>query len=103
MYAFEQDVPIDAAVYARITDGLGATPPDGLLAHIALERADGHLYYLDVWQSREDCDRFTDERLHAVVGPVLAGAGVRVDEEPARRTVTVVDLWGEAFPRRVAV
>ena len=24
MYAFEQDVPINAAVYARIIDGIGA-------------------------------------------------------------------------------
>ncbi len=70
MYAFEQDVPIDAAVYARITDGLGATPPDGLLAHIALERADGHLYYLDVWQSRED-----DRTPRATARRGRAGAG----------------------------
>jgi hypothetical protein len=27
--------------------------------------------YIDVWENKEDLDRFTDERLHPVVGPVL--------------------------------
>jgi len=35
-YAFTQDVPIDAAFYQRIVEGLGDTPPKGLIAHIAL-------------------------------------------------------------------
>jgi hypothetical protein len=38
MYAFTQDVPIDAAFYRRITDGLGDEPSEGLIAHIAVER-----------------------------------------------------------------
>ena len=38
MYAFTQDVPIDAEFYRRITDGLGDATPHGLLVHLAIER-----------------------------------------------------------------
>jgi len=53
-YAFTQDVPIDAAFYQRIVEGLGDTPPKGLIAHIALERPEGGLRYIDLWESKED-------------------------------------------------
>ena len=103
MYAFEQDVPIDADVYARICEGLGDQIAPGFLLHIAIEREDGHLSYLDLWESKEDAERFTEERLHPVVGPILAHAGVRVDVEPPRRDIKVIDVWGPAFPRPAAV
>jgi hypothetical protein len=51
-FAFTQDVPIDAAFYGRITAGLGDATPDGLVVHLAVERAEGGLRYLDVWESR---------------------------------------------------
>jgi hypothetical protein len=101
MYAFEQDVPINAAIHARIMDALGDEPPHGLLAHIAIERADGHLSYLG--ETRADCDAFTEQRLHPVVGAALHEAGVHPDGEPPRREVTVVDTWGADFPRRATV
>ena len=102
MYAFEQDVPINAKVYAQIMDGLGAELPDGLLAHIAIERSDGHLSYLDVWESKADCEAFTDDRLHPVVGAALAQAGIQVAAEPPRREVSIVHAWGAGFAQRVA-
>ncbi len=103
MFAYEQDVPINSAVYARILEGLGDEPAKGAVIHIALEREDGQLHYLDIWESKEDCDRFTEERLHPVVGAALAEAGVRVEQEPPRRIVNVIDLWGPAFPRSAEV
>ena len=66
-YAFTQDVPIDSAFYARITEGLGDEPPPGLLVHLAVERPEGGLRYVSIWESEEDCDRFGEERLHPVV------------------------------------
>jgi hypothetical protein len=103
MYAFEQDLPIDAGFYAQVVAGLGEEVPEGLLAHIAIEREDGHLHYLDLWQSEADCDRFTETRLHPVVGAALSSAGIHVQGEPPRRTVTVIDAWGRGFPRRALV
>ena len=38
VYAFTQDVPIDAAMYRRITDAIGYEPMDGLLLHLCVTR-----------------------------------------------------------------
>ena len=57
-YAFTQDVPIDASFYQRIVEGLGDAPPKGLISHIALERPEGDLRYIDLWESQEDCDKW---------------------------------------------
>ncbi len=67
MYAFTQDVPIDAEFYGRITDGLGDATPRGLLVHLAIERPEGGLRYIDIWETEEDCDLFGEQRLHPVV------------------------------------
>ncbi len=37
-YAFSQDVPIDAAIYRRITNSLGDELPKGFISDIAVER-----------------------------------------------------------------
>jgi len=93
-YVFTQDVPIDAAFYGRIKQGLGVEPPKGLISHIAVERPEGGLRYIDVWQSAEDFDRFVEERLHPVVQPLLAELfGDQLPPEPARNTLRLVDVW----------
>ena len=50
-FAFTQDVPIDATFYGRIAEGLGDAPPEGLVVHLAVERPEGGLRYIDVWES----------------------------------------------------
>ena len=100
-YAFTQDIPIDAAFYKRITDGLGDEPPKGLLTHIAIERPEGGLRYIDLWKSEEDWDRFAEERLHPVVHGLLSEIfGERLPPEPARTPMSVVHVWqrGDASP-----
>ena len=92
-YAFVQDVPINVDVYDEIIADLGDQLPDGLIVHIAQVMADGHLRYLDVWQSQAACERFTEERLHPAVGPVLARHQVRPDREPPRLPVEIADVW----------
>jgi hypothetical protein len=93
-YAFTQDVPIDAAFYKRITDGLGEEPPRGLIIHIAVERPEGGLRYIDVWDSEDDCDRFAEERLHPVVHPLLGEIfGDQLPPEPERLPLRVIHAW----------
>jgi hypothetical protein len=93
-YSFTQDVPIDAAFYQRITDGLGDTPPKGLIVHIATERPEGGLRYLDVWESEQDWDRFAGDRLHPVVHPLLAEIfGDDLPPEPERQPAHVIHVW----------
>ncbi len=78
-------------------------PPRACWPTSCLEHDDGTLRYVDLWRSREECDRFTDERLHPVVGRALAEAGIRPAGEPPRREMKVVGVWGEAFPREARV
>lgn len=93
-YAFIQDVPIDAAFYARIKHGLGDDPPKGMISHVAVERAEGGLRYIDVGESEEDWDRFVEERLHLVVHPLLAEIfGDQLPPEPDRAAMPLVDVW----------
>jgi hypothetical protein len=94
MYAFTQDVPIDTAFYQRIRDDLGDTPPQGLIVHLAMERPEGGLRYLDVWESEDDVNRFVDERLHPVVHRLLHEVfGDELPPEPPRSTIRVVHTW----------
>jgi hypothetical protein len=94
MYSFIQDVPIDAALYGRITDGLGDTAPSGLLVHLAIERPEGGLRYIDIWETEEDCDRFAEQRLHPVVHGLLAEVfGDQLPEAP-RAPLSLLHAWG---------
>ena len=93
-YAFTQDVPADRAFYARIKEGLGAEAPKGLIVHLAVERPEGGLRYIDVWESEEDWNRFVDDRLHPVVHGLLAEVfGDDLPPEPDRAALAVVDVW----------
>ena len=93
-YAFTQDVPIDAVFYRRIVEGLGEEPAKGLITHIALERPEGGLRYIDVWESKEECDRFGDERLHPVVHDLLREVfGDQLPDEPERTPLSVIHVW----------
>ena len=68
MYAFTQDLPITTDVYARIMQGVGMAPANGCILH-AVIRIDGGLRYIDIWESREACDRFLEERVHPSCRP----------------------------------
>jgi hypothetical protein len=98
VYSFTQDVPIDRAFYERITDALGPEPAPGLIVHLAIERPEGGLRYVDVWESQADCDRFTEERLHPVVHSLLTEIfGDELPPEPERMRLSVVHVWGRAL------
>ena len=96
-YAFTYDVPIDAAIYARIKTGLGSEQPPGLIAHLAW-RTDAGLRYVDVWQSKDDYEAFADSRLHPVVHPILSDLLGFVPPEPALTVLDVIDAWTERHP-----
>ena len=94
-YAFVQDVPVDVAFYKRVVEGLGDEPPAGLIVHLAVERPEGGLRYIDVWESEDDADRFGEERLHPVVHPLLSDIfGGQLPPEPARDPLPVIHVWG---------
>jgi hypothetical protein len=93
-YAFTQDVPIDVAFHRRVMDGLGDELPEGLIMHVALERPEGGLRYLDIWDTEEDCDRFVESRLHPIIHSLLADIfGDDMPPEPERQVVAVAHIW----------
>ena len=96
MYAFTQDLPITTDVYAKITEGVGTAPPAGCILH-AVVRIDGGLRYIDIWESREACDRFLEERVHPVLQGAFSAAGGAMPGEPVRNDLELVDL--HVFPR----
>jgi hypothetical protein len=97
MYAFIQDVPIDADFYRRIVEGLGDEVPDGLISHLAIELPAGGLRYVDVWASEAAWERFAEERLHPVVHPMLREIfGDALPDEPERAQLRAIDQWGSA-------
>lgn len=99
MFAFIQDVPIDATTYERIRSGLGDGLPDGLVIHLALELPEGGLRYIDVWQSEQQEKQFVDDRLHPVVHALLHEVfGDDLPPEPPRTTLNVIHAWGHGMP-----
>ncbi len=92
-YAFVQDVPINRQAYAEIKKGLGDNPPEGLIAHYAIEKEDRTLRYIDLWESEAHWDAFVEARLHPVVGPVLQRYNVHPEREPERVPITIIDTW----------
>lgn len=92
-YAFIQDVPINRKAYEEIRHGLGDNPPDGLIAHYAIEKEDGTLRYIDLWESEAQWNSFAESRLHPVVGPVLQRYNVHPEREPERVPMKVIDAW----------
>jgi hypothetical protein len=75
----------DSKPWERLSDFGG-----GMLAHVAGPMADGGWRVVDVWESRDDMDRFVG-RLMPVLGPVLEEHGVpepRIDVIPVHTLVT---------------
>jgi hypothetical protein len=93
-YAWIQDVPIDEDVYRKIIERLGDEPMDGQLLHLVLRRPDGKLRYVDVWESKELCDKAFESRIHPAVYGVFQEIGFRPGGEPARDEFDIVDLRG---------
>jgi hypothetical protein len=66
--------PIDMyrAVNAQVTEQVGDAPPDGLLAHIARETADG-FQVIEVWESKQQCEHFENTVLAPIIDRVSGG------------------------------
>ena len=97
MHAFTYEVPIDEQTYARIKEGIGPQRPPGLIAHLAW-RTESGLRYVDAWQSKDDLEAFTENRLHPVVHPILQEMLGFVPPEPVRTVLDLIDVWTDRHP-----
>ena len=100
LFAWTQDVPINAEIYAKIVARMADQPMPGLVVHLAIEKPDGTLRYIDVWESEADCDAAFEQVIHPAVHPELVANNVVVTEEPPRTPINVIDV---RFGERLAV
>jgi hypothetical protein len=70
------DGDTSTANYDAVSAALGlADAPDGLIAHTAgFDHADGVFRIFDVWETREQGERFINERLNPVLERLMAEA-----------------------------
>ncbi len=88
-YAFYYDVPANEQIYRQVKAELGDARPEGLLLQLVVKREDG-LRHINVWESRQQWERFQEERIAPAVGKVLAAAGMT--ERPPRPEVREMQL-----------
>ncbi len=92
LYAWSQDLPIDADFYAAVVQRMGSAKMPGLVVHVAIEQPDGTMRYVDVWESEQACDDAFAAVIHPAVQPLLVERGVDVPGEPPRLPLNVVDV-----------
>ena len=61
-WAFVSDVPISREKYDKLDQELGSDKPEGLIVHAAGESGSG-IRIIDVWESKQQFERFQSERL----------------------------------------
>lgn len=99
-YAFEQEVPIGEEVYRKIMERMGGAPLEGLIVHLVTRAGEGRLRYVDVWESKEACERAFEQRIHPAVSETFREIGFRPRGEPPRRELELVDVLGAATAGR---
>ena len=77
--------------YDAVTDALNlSSAPDGLIAHTAgFDTTDGVFRIFDVWESREQGERFINEQLNPVLEKLMAEA------PEGEFTPPTLDAWYE--------
>jgi hypothetical protein len=70
-YAVLMEFPVDLDTHIRIGEAVGDDPVPGLIVHAGGPNERG-IYSLDVWESKEDADRFFAQRM----GPALEKLGI---------------------------
>jgi hypothetical protein len=91
-YAFYYDVPGDEALYQRVKDRIGQEAATGQLLHL-VTKIDGGLRHVNVWQTKDDWQRYQRERIGPAVGAVLAASGIPAPgSAPVEQELQLVDL-----------
>ena len=92
-YAFIQDVPANEEIYRQIKQRLGTEAPAGLICHLAIPH-EGGLRYVDIWETREQWERYRVDVVEPAVDVVLGGLGIPHDHSMVRfEEFEPVDVW----------
>lgn len=100
-YAFTQDMPTGKDMYTRLSDMIGNEAPKGLIVHLAFETPPG-MRIVDLWESKEEFERFQQTRLRPSMDKMLQDAGITRESlgAPQEQDLTAVEIFGAAFPKR---
>jgi heme-degrading monooxygenase HmoA len=87
------DAPVsleDATAVGNAMD-IYDNPPDGLIAHVMTKTPDG-MHVVDIWESREDFEKFNEERLMPATQQVMTERGISMDPLPQPTFEEAFDL-----------
>jgi hypothetical protein len=80
-YATVMEFDVDLETHIRIAEAAGDEPVKGLIVHAA-GPIDGGVRSIDVWETKEDSDRFFSERLMPAMASleIAGGPPLRFEE-----------------------
>jgi hypothetical protein len=90
-HAFFFDVPGDAEMYRRVKEAIGQDEAKGQIVQL-VTATDTGLRHLGVWESKEDWERYRDERVRPPVERVLSAAGLMPGAHPEEHPLELVDV-----------
>lgn len=81
------DLPVKRADLEAVSFAMGVheNPPDGLLIHVMTETPSG-IHVVDVWDSKEAFENFSNDRLTPTMQKVMAQRNVSMDGPPPEPT-----------------
>ena len=92
-YAFFYDVPGNENIYGKVKAEIGEAHPKGLVVQFVAKRDEGGLRHFNVWESKEDWERYQQDRVEPAVARVLAGIGITENSaRPPVEELNVIDV-----------
>ena len=73
-YATVMEFDVDLETHKRIVEAAGDEPVKGLIVHAA-GSSEGGILSIDVWETKEDSERFFTERLTPAMESLELGSG----------------------------
>ena len=73
-YATLMEFDVDLDTHRKIVEAVGDEPGKGLIVHTAGPSTNG-IYSLDVWDSKDDADRYFAERIMPAMGKLGVEGG----------------------------
>lgn len=86
------DLPVPRADLEAVSAAVNASgPPDGLIAHVAIQTSDG-ARVTDIWESRDAFEKFLDAQLMPAMQKYMTEHNMSLDEAPQPRIDEAFDV-----------
>jgi hypothetical protein len=74
-----QEIPVPIEVVGAVSKEMGVAedPPDGLIVHVSVPRGDT-TFIVDIWESREQFETFSEKRLGPALTKVMQEHGIEM-------------------------